>query len=157
VAESYGAASIATLATKMARAPFQRAAERVAVQAAAQLLMNRELTDPELAARVREAHAAWGAGAAVTPPTAAPASAAAAPVPPPAPARAPTPPPFAAPGVTAVVPVESLLYRGPRALARAREVRDALRAAWQERGGADPRTVALFDELSDLLDLAATA
>jgi len=47
----------------------------------------------------------------------------------------------------AVVPVESLLYRGDAALERAREVRDAMRT----RGEADPDTL---QELYDLLDLA---
>lgn len=65
------------------------------------------------------------------------------------------PAPRAEPAAAAdgVVPVEALLYRGRAALARAREVRDALRAA----GGADggPPDPALLDELYDLLDLAA--
>lgn len=50
----------------------------------------------------------------------------------------------------ATVPIEMLLYRGPSALARAREVRDEIRA----RGGApDPAALA---ELFELLDLATT-
>ena len=44
------------------------------------------------------------------------------------------------------VPIEQLLYRGRAAIARAREVRDALRAR--------PGDQALLDELFDLLDLA---
>ncbi len=46
-----------------------------------------------------------------------------------------------------VVPIESLVYRGRAALARAREVRDALRA------DPPPPDAALLDELFDLLDL----
>ena len=83
----------------------------------------------------------------------------------PAPRATPAPTqqtPLAAPAIKAktdssgIVPISSLLYSGPGALARAREVRDELRAAWSERGGvaADPKTSALLDELSDLLDLA---
>jgi hypothetical protein len=48
-----------------------------------------------------------------------------------------------------VVAVETLLYRGRRALDRAREVRDALRAA------PSPPDPVLLAELYDLLDLAA--
>lgn len=48
-----------------------------------------------------------------------------------------------------IVPVESLLYRGEAALARAREVRDAMRA----HGGVDQDALA---ELYELLDLART-
>jgi hypothetical protein len=46
-----------------------------------------------------------------------------------------------------VVPMDVLLYRGPAALARAREVRDEIR----RRGGPTPD---LLGELYDLLDLA---
>ncbi|MEP6835279.1 MAG: Hpt domain-containing protein [Gemmatimonas sp.] len=62
-----------------------------------------------------------------------------------------------APAVTSdIVPIESLLYSGPSALARAREVRDQLRSVWSEKVGiaVDPAASALLDELSDLLDLA---
>lgn len=55
-----------------------------------------------------------------------------------------------------VVPIESLLYRGRSAVARAREVRDALRVHWQRGTLADPDAHALYDELSDLLDLAVS-
>ena len=48
-----------------------------------------------------------------------------------------------------VVPIDTLLYRGRRALARARELRDEIRAA-----GRAPDQPSL-DELFDLLDLAA--
>jgi HPt (histidine-containing phosphotransfer) domain-containing protein len=48
-----------------------------------------------------------------------------------------------------VVPVDSILYRGTAALARAREVRDVLRA----HGGVDEQAL---NELYDLLDLART-
>jgi hypothetical protein len=70
VAESYGASSIATLSMRMARSPVERPAERLAIQSFAQLLMDRERSDPELAALVRQHTAAWpgdqsrGAGAA---------------------------------------------------------------------------------------------
>lgn len=121
VAESYGAASIASLATRMARAPLAAASERAAVQSFAALLMNREISDQELAARVKDANVTW--------------------------AGAPAPEP-------AIVPIESLLYRGHSALARAREVRDELRVHWERGGLGEPAAHALFDELSDLLDLA---
>jgi chemotaxis protein histidine kinase CheA len=157
VADSYGATSISGLATSMARTAFETPDDRVAVQALSQLLMDRELSDAELAARVKTAAASWGGGAtAAVPAAAAPA--------PRVPVRTATPPfappatqPVAQPVAQPVVPIETLLYRGEAALARAREVRDALRTSWRERGAADPRTSALFDELSDLLDLAATA
>lgn len=71
----------------------------------------------------------------------------------------PTPVPVAAkPVATELVPIELLLYSGPSALARAREVRDELRATWRDRVGVavDPAASALLDELSDLLDLAVT-
>jgi hypothetical protein len=45
------------------------------------------------------------------------------------------------------VPIGTLLYRGRAALARAREVRDQLRA--------QPANAALLEELFDLIDLAA--
>lgn len=121
VAESYGAASIATLATRMARAPLDAPSERTAVQGFAHLLQNREITDQELAARVKEASIAWAG----------------------APSHEP-----------AIVPIDSLLYRGHSAVARAREVRDELRALWQRGSMGEPAAHALFDELSDLLDLA---
>lgn len=55
-----------------------------------------------------------------------------------------------------IVPIESLLYSGASALARAREVRDQLRTVWREQASVsmDPTASALMDELSDLLDLA---
>ncbi len=124
VAESYGAASIATLATKMARSPLALASERAAVQSFAQLLMDRESTDHELAARVKDANIAW-AGA----------------------------PPVETPNI---VPIESLLFRGRSALTRARNVRDELKAHWNRGTLAEPSAHALFEELSDLLDLAVT-
>jgi len=124
VAESYGAASISTLATKMARAPLSGSSERAAVQGLAQLLMDRELTDQELAARVKSANFAWAG----TPPVAAP----------------------------QIVPIESLIYRGRSAVTRARQVRDELKVHWNRGTLADPSAHALFEELSDLLDLAVT-
>lgn len=48
-----------------------------------------------------------------------------------------------------VVPIETLLYRGPAALARAIEIRDRMRG----RGATDPESL---HELYDLLDLART-
>ncbi len=59
VAESYGATSIGNLAMRMARSALERPAERAATQAFAQLLMDREQGDAELAARVREHATAW--------------------------------------------------------------------------------------------------
>ena len=226
VAESYGASSIATLAMRMARSSVERPAERVAIQAFAQVLMDRERSDAELAAQVRQHTASWpgdrsGVSPAVSaersatpveptrptlmPPASAPTPTPRTPTPTVAP-RTPTPPviprpltpvatprpvtpavaprtptptapprpatspsvpwqtpmrpvPAAPPSEPDVVPIETLLYRGPDALARARVVRDQLRAAWQRAGGAaiDPTAAALLDELSDLLDLAATA
>jgi len=124
VAESYGAASISTLATKMARAPLSASAERTAVQSLARLLMDRELTDQELAAQVKQANLTWTG----TPPVAAP----------------------------QIVPIESLIYRGRSAVNRAREVRDELKVHWNRGTLADPSAHALFEELSELLDLAVT-
>lgn len=65
----------------------------------------------------------------------------------------------AAPERGEIVPIASLLYSGPGALARAREVRDELRSAWAERGNTagDSRASQLLDELSDLLDLAVAS
>ena len=58
-----------------------------------------------------------------------------------------------------VVPIESLLYRGRSALARARELRETLRASLGENNGGGAGVAALdqaaLDELLDLLDLAA--
>lgn len=124
VAESYGAASIATLATNMARAPLSASSERVAVQSLARLLMDRECTDQELAAHVKRASLAW-AGT----PTSQPAH---------------------------IVPIESLLYRGHSAVKRARAVRDELKVHWNRGSLSEPGAYALFEELSDLLDLAGT-
>ncbi len=199
VAESFGATSIASLSMRMARSAMDRPAERIAIQAFAQLLMDRELSDHELAARVREHGTTWPGGdvtpansprlsvpRAQTPPVlqpyaAAPAVAApslSAPSAPHAGAAAvkrtpgalplvraamplaPTPTPAASTSdtePTGVVAIESLLYSGTEALVRARAVRDELRRAWENAGGAalDPITAALIDELSDLLDLAS--
>ncbi len=138
VGESYGAASITTLATRMARAPLAEVRERIAIQAFARLLMDRELSDQQLAQRVKEANLTWTdaqagvvVGAVVDP--------------------------SAVPGTDAIiVPVETLLYRGRSAVKRARDVRDQLRAFWEHGTLADPAAHALFEELSDLLDLAET-
>jgi hypothetical protein len=123
VAESYGAASIRSLATRMSRAQLAAPWETAAVQSFAQLLMDRELTDSSLAQRVRQANATWGAPAIAEP---------------------------------SIVPIESLLYRGKSAITRARTVRDELSTHWQHGTLADPAAHALFEELSDLLDLAVT-
>ncbi len=131
VAESYGAASIATLATRMARSPLEPSRERITVQLFAQLLMNRELTDHELAARVKDTTLAWASergGEGVNTATAAP----------------------------IIVPIDTLLYRGHSAVSRARDVRDELRTYWERGSLAEPRAHALFEELSDLLNLAGT-
>lgn len=124
VASSFGAASIATLATRMARASLATSNERQGVQAFAQLLMNRELTDAQLAQQVKQTSVTW--------------------------ASPPAPEP-------AVVPIETLLYRGQSAVKRAKDVRDQLKQHWQRGNTAAPEVYALFEELSDLLDLAATA
>lgn len=171
VADSYGASSIATLGMRMARSEMTRSSERVAIQAFAQLLMDRELTDQEMAARVREHGLTWpGDEASASPTPSAPtAPVALRPVPaaatatvssparPPVPAPTPIAPPAVA-EVGAVVTIESLLYTGENALARARVVRNELQAVWQRAGGTslDPNAAALLDELSDLLDLAGT-
>lgn len=148
VAESYGASSIAALATKMARAALAAASERTGVQAFAQLLMDRELTDQQLAQQVKQVSLTW-AGAPALSPAAPPASGPAAAVPQSLPAT-PHPP-------AAIVPIESVLYRGASAVARARAVRDQLKVHWQGGTLGDPAALALFEELSDLLDLAGTA
>ncbi len=138
VGESYGAASITTLSTRMARAPLAHTGERAAVQAFAMLLMDRELSDAQLAQRVKETSFTW---------TDAQAGVVAGGVMEPA----------AMPTIDAViVPIETLLYRGRSAVTRARAVRDELRSFWQFGTLADPAAHALFEELSDLLDLAAT-
>ena len=168
VAESYGATSIAALAIAMARAPLEHMAERVAVQSLAQLLQDRERTDQQLAAAVKEATLNWPGRR--TPAASLSSPRASTPVSPrlvirdlPQPTAAPQPAPVPAPGAavraapdTKVVPIESLLYSGASALARARTVRDELRKAWTDRVGVavDPVASALLDELSDLLDLA---
>jgi len=136
VAESYGAASIATLATRMARAPLAHVRERMAIQAFAMLLMDRELTDQQLAKRVKDTNYTWAdaqAGTVVG-------------------AVLDTAPP----GDPVIVPIETLLLRGRSAVKRAREVRDMLRVHWERGSFADPNAHTLFQELSDLLDLAAT-
>jgi hypothetical protein len=107
----------------MARAPLTSGVERAGVQAVAQLLMNRELTDAQLAAQVKQANLLWSG--------------------------APAPD-------AAIVSIETLLYRGHSAVARAREVRDQLKVHWQRGSLAQPEAHALFEELSDLLDLAVT-
>lgn len=55
-----------------------------------------------------------------------------------------------------IVPIESLLYRGGSALQRARALRDQLAQHWHRGTVAQPEAHALFEELSDLLDLAGT-
>ncbi len=138
VSESYGAASIATLATRMARAPLAQPRERIAIQAFAQQLMDRELTDQQLAQRVKETSFAWAdAQAGIV--SGGVMEHAAAPEP-----------------EAVIVPIETLLYRGRSAVKRAREVRDELQVYWQRGSLADPAAHSLFEELSDLLDLAAT-
>lgn len=123
VADSYGAASISGLVTQIARAPLTSGVERAGVQGVAQLLMNRELSDLQLAAQVKQANVTWNG----------------------------------APSADAtIVSIESLLYRGHSAVARARAVRDQLKVHWQRGSLAQPEAHALFEELSDLLDLAVT-
>ena len=127
VAESYGAASIATMATRMARAPLASPHERQGVHSVARLLMDREITDQQLAQQVKQATMTWSGA--------------------PAPEAAVVP---------AVIPIESLLYRGHSAITRARTVRDELKTHWQRGTLAEPAAHSLFEELSDLLDLAVT-
>ena len=127
VAESYGAASIANMATRMARAPLASPTERHGVQSVAHLLMDREITDQQLAQQVKQASITWAGG---------------------------SPPVQSVPPAT--IPVESLLYRGHSAITRARRVRDELKVHWQRGTLAEPAAHALFEELSDLLDLAVT-
>ena len=127
VAESYGAASIATMATRMARAPLATRHDRQGVQNVARLLMDREITDQQLAQQVKQASITWSG--------------------------APTSEQAVAP---AVIPIESLLYRGHSAITRARTVRDELTTHWQRGTLAEPAAHSLFEELSDLLDLAVT-
>jgi len=122
MADSYAAASIASLATKMARAPLTAADERLAVRDFGRLLLDRDRSDAELAVEVRQASLAWsGHGRAQT-----------------------------------IVSIDTLLYRGQAALQRAREVRTTLREHWQRGTLGAPEAHDLFDELSDLLDLAVT-
>lgn len=125
VADSYGAASIAQLATRLARAPLASPAAREAVLGLAALLQQRALSEPQLAQAVREAGARFAEGAVAEP-------------------------------SAGIVPIETLLYRGHAALSRAREVRDALSAHWHRGTLAEPAAHALFEELSELLDLAGT-
>lgn len=177
VGESYGATSIAALSVTMARAPLEATGERASVQALAHLMQDQQRSDQELAARIKDATLSWPGRR--TPSMAQTPSAASAPAPrtvTPVPPRLvirdlpqPGVPPAGTPSTTAglmtprpaaaasdIVPIESLLYSGPSALARAREVRDQLRFVWSEKVGVavDPTASALLDELSDLLDLA---
>ena len=122
LADSYAATSVASLATKMARAPLSSPDERAAIHAFARLLLDRDRTDAELAVEVRQASLAWsGHGSAPV-----------------------------------IVSIDTLLYRGQAALQRARDVRTALREYWQRGTLGVPEAHALFDELSDLLDLAVS-
>lgn len=123
LAESYAATSIATLATRMARAPIATRNELHGIQHFAHLLRTPDLSDTQLAQQVKQATLTWNG----------------------APAPHPT-----------IVPIESLLYRGGSALRRAKELRDQLKQHWQRGTLAQPEAHALFDELSDLLDLAGT-
>jgi hypothetical protein len=111
----------------MARAPLASAHERQGVQSVARLLMDREITDQHLAQQVKQAILTWSG--------------------------APAPGQTVAP---AVIPIESLLYRGHSAIRRARTVRDELKTHWQRGTLAEPTAHSLFEELSDLLDLAVT-
>ena len=65
----------------------------------------------------------------------------------------PTPLPEEAVDAGAVVPIESLLYRGQAALTRARELRDTLRNGMSSVA---PAERAALDELLALIELAAT-
>ena len=98
-------------------------------------------TPPRAAAPVAAPAPAITAAAAITPPAAEPPTGAAAPAPETSDDR---------PGDEQVVPIETLLYRGPSALRRARELRDELRTA-----SAGRRLPDALAELFELLDLAA--
>ena len=180
--ESYGATSIAAISITMARAPLEAASERAAVQALAHLIQDQHRSDQELATRIKDATVGWpGRRASSMGHTPSAASSPAARPPTPLPPRlvirdlsqpgtpsasvsGTTPRPAAAttrdvaPNESSIVPIESLLYSGASALARAREVRDQLRVVWSDKVGVaiDPTASALMDELSDLLDLAVT-
>lgn len=123
LAESYAATSIASLATRMARAPLASSREVDGITAFAQLLRTPELSDTQLAQQVKQMALIWSGAPATT---------------------------------GAIVPIETLLYRGGGALQRAKDVRDQLRHHWQRGTMAQPEAHALFEELSDLLDLAGT-
>ena len=135
MAESYGAASIATLAVRMARAPLAAPAERNAVAELTRLLQNRNITDQELAARVKTTSITWeNQSKSVHLPTN----------------------PSANHVASELVPIDTLLYRGKRAIERAREVRDEIEVQRRRGTLAESSSAALLDELSDLLDLAVT-
>lgn len=179
VADSYGATSISGLATRMARVGLDQPATRTAIQAFARLLMDRELTDHELAAQVKSAAVVWngmhGTPAAATPvattrvaqsdstpalSVAQGASISATPVAPtPAHRVSPPPPPAQSSTLqvdtTPVVPIDALVYRGTSALDAAKQVRDRLNVLLSRDGAVSTEVRALVQELSDLLDLAA--
>jgi chemotaxis protein histidine kinase CheA len=169
VADSYGATSISGLATRMARVSLDQPATRTAIQSFARLLMDRELTDQELAAQVRSASASWNSmhgtpSTAMTPPQMQP--------------RVPSQPHaqdaaevqrhahrHAQPPVkpttssatpsTPVVPIDSLVYSGESAMDASLRVRDKLREAVRRDGVTIGEIRELVHELSDLLDLAS--
>ena len=164
VADSYGATSISGLATRMARASLDQPATRTAIQSFARLLMDRELTDQELAAQVRSAAAAWNSVHGTPSGTVTPQ-----PVP-----RVPSQPGQQAQTATRVSPkpeehdvarhanlntpivsIESLMYRGESALEASLRVRDRLNEAVEREDASIGEIRELVRELSDLLDLAA--
>ncbi len=152
IADSYGAASISVLSTRMARASLDQIDTRTAVQAFARLLMDRDCTDQELAAHVRSAAAAWnrlhGTPSGSNATTA---------------AQTPTAKqqaiytPAKLQAVTAqneIVAVEDLLYSGSEALKEAIRVRDKLNNLLMRDGAVSVEVRELVHELSDLLELA---
>jgi HPt (histidine-containing phosphotransfer) domain-containing protein len=151
VAESFGAASIVTLTQRIAGAPLESDAEYAALDALVQLLSDRALDDTELAARIRMQRSVWGTPSVSATPV----------VPLPA---VPTPPPPSSPRAPAtseapvdatVMPIDALLLDEKAALARALEVRTALRArVTRSPSLADPVVRSLLDELFDLVALA---
>jgi HPt (histidine-containing phosphotransfer) domain-containing protein len=156
VADSYGATSISTLATRMARSGLEQSSSRISVQSFARLLMDRELRDKELAMQVRSAAAAWNAAHGTPSLSATPARTIEPSVE--APAAAPAAvAPAAAPSDASIVYIDTLLFRGQAAIAETQRVRDRLRAAVSRQDVTIGELSELVDELSDLIDLAATA
>jgi HPt (histidine-containing phosphotransfer) domain-containing protein len=163
VAESFGAASIVTLAQRIAAAPLESDAEYAALDALVRLLGDRTLDDGELAARIRMQRSVWGTPSTSATPVVPSLAIPAAPTPTPVEAARtttpPTPPTLAderEPAAdAAVMSIDALVLDAPTALVRALEVRTVLRARLARSPSlADPVVRALLDELFDLVALA---